>query len=348
MVINEKIIIQIFHELVKYKPKLAILLPENDEEEIDIRRLADEIINGFPWPIGVEFRRLFSPDCDAPNQERLSQILKIVERSVQFLAFVLLSQLLEESAKRDLTNPDTSFKQEFSASFKMLTLGTYIWLIESLGQIFRANDMTPFLPEMQPMLTKQFTGKLQPWRHIRNKISHYLINLDKEEIQKRCLDFQENLIKVCTDLAFFVKYPLVTIRDIRIEKRKRKPAQFIHAITRLPDFADKQKYEAYTESHAVLLLKNLKDAPAAYLNLSPLIIDTHTEELDTPEKKKNLKMDVFMYSKYASSGTDRARIYYVGTKVGEDECDFRSMSCYDQLIEEFQEYFTRFSGKIEG
>ena len=342
MSLNEQLIAPVFQELVKHKPKLAALLPD-DDEETDMRRLANEIIDGFPCPIGVEFRRLFSPGYDALSQDRLSQILKIVERTVQFLAFVLLAQLLEERGKRELIYPDQEFPREFPGSFKTLTLGTYIWLIEALGQIFTVNEIAPFLPEMQPMLTKKFTGKLQPWRHIRNKISHYLINLDQAEMQKRCLEFQDNLIKVCTDIAFFVKYPLVTIRDIRVAKRKGKPAQFIHAITRPPDFADKSRqYEAYTENHAVLLVKDLKNVPAAYLNLSPLIIDTHTETLDTPEKKRNLKMDIFLYSKYIPNGADKLRLYYVGTEVGEDECDLRSLSCYEQLVEEFQDYLTRF------
>lgn len=345
MSINEEIIVPVFQKLVKYKPKLAALLPD-DDEEIEIHKLKNEIIEGFPYPIGVEFRRLFSPGCDALNQERLSQILKIVERTMQFLAFTLLAQLLEESGKRELTYPDAHFKQEFPSSVKMLTLGTYIWLLEALGQIFTANEIEPFIPEMEPMLTKKFTGKLQTWRQIRNKISHFLINLNQEEIQKLCQAFQNDLIKVCEDIAFFVKYPLITIRDIKVDKRRGKPAQFVHAITRLPDFADKHRsYHAYTENHAVLLLKDIKDAPAAYLNLSPLIIDTHTETLDTPEKKKNIKMDLFMYSKYTPCGADAIRLYYVGTEVDEDECDMRNLSCYAQLVEEFQEYCARFGEK---
>ncbi len=62
MSINVQLIIPVFQELVKHKPKLAYLLPEDDdEEEIDIRRLGHELINSFPWPIGNEFRLLFSP-----------------------------------------------------------------------------------------------------------------------------------------------------------------------------------------------------------------------------------------------------------------------------------------------
>ena len=48
MSINEKIIVPVFHELVKHKPRLALLLPEDDEEETDIRQLAAEIIGSFP------------------------------------------------------------------------------------------------------------------------------------------------------------------------------------------------------------------------------------------------------------------------------------------------------------
>ena len=43
MSLNEKIIVPVFHELVKHKPKLVMLLSEEDEEETDVRRLANEI-----------------------------------------------------------------------------------------------------------------------------------------------------------------------------------------------------------------------------------------------------------------------------------------------------------------
>ncbi len=97
--------------------------------------------------------------------------------------------------------------------------------------------------------------------------------------------------------------------NIDVEKRRQKPAHFVHAIKYLPDFAGKRRsYELYTESHAVLLLKSVKNVPQAYLNLSPLLIDTHTEELDTPEKKKHIKMDLFLYSKCKSSGDNNLRL----------------------------------------
>ncbi len=258
MSINEKLIVPVFKELVQHKPKLAYFLPE-DDEEIDIRQLGEQVINAFPYPIGEEIRPLFTPECSAVNQRRLYQILKLVERCVEFISFVLLSQLLEEQLTRNLSYPAQDFQRDFKRSFRMPMLGTYIWLIQSLEKIFTANGIEPFIPEMSVLLSKKFSSKLHSWRNIRNKIAHYQINLDEEEIQKQCMDFQEKLIEVLSNLCFLIKYPVVTSTGIQVNKPKRKPAGFIHAFTYLPDFADNKprEYDTCTDSRAVLLLKSL-------------------------------------------------------------------------------------------
>ena len=81
---------------------------------------------------------------------------------------------------------------------------------------------------------------------------------------------------------------------------------------------------------------SLKKAPQEYLSLSPLIVDTHSEVLDSPEKIRNVKKDIFLYSKW-----DKERIHYVGTQAP-DRCDLRSLSDYDLLCRELDEYFVRF------
>ena len=334
MFLNEKIILPVFHQMMRFDKRLAFLLPEDGEEEPDMPRLADEIVRRFPWPIGVEFRRLFAVGYDSLNYDRLYQILKIVERILQFVSFMLLSQMFEEGLNRRLLYPD-DFRKNFKTRFSTLTLGTCIWLIRSVGRIFKDNRIEPFAPEMETVLSKKSANKLEPWAHIRNEISHYLVNLSQEEIQKRCLEYQDNLIETLNDICFIIKYPLVTITNIQVEKYKRRPPSFSHAIKKLPNFADKPRvYDSFTDSRSVLLLKEIKNAPTSYLNLSPFILDTHTENLDTKEKKDNIKMDIFMYSKY-----DRdERIHYIGANVG-DICDMRYLSNYEDLHGELKEFF---------
>lgn len=342
MSINEKIIVSVFHELVKYKPKLAILLPdEEEEEETDLRQLAAEIIGSFPWPLGVELRRLFSAGLNELSRGRLDQILKTVERITQFISFIFLSQILEESIRRQISFPE-DLQKNFVSRFSVPSLGTYIWLIQSLSKVFSTNEIEPFVPEMNVLLSKQFQKKLQPWTPIRNEISHYLVNLNDEEIQTRCYEYQEELTDLLVDLCFLAKYPLVTVTDIRVNKRKRKPVTYNHEIKILnnisSDFAGRRReYGTSSDNQSVLLVKNLKIAPEEYLSLSPFIVDTHTEILDSPEKIKNIRKDIFLYTKW-----ERSTIHYVGTEARE-RSDLRSLSYYDLLVEELNEYFTCFS-----
>ncbi len=59
--INEDLIQKVFAEMVGYRSSLAKYLPDKDEEEdVDLRIIADLVIKNFPWPVGVELRRLFS------------------------------------------------------------------------------------------------------------------------------------------------------------------------------------------------------------------------------------------------------------------------------------------------
>jgi hypothetical protein len=77
-----------------------------------------------------------------------------------------------------------------------------------------------------------------------------------------------------------------------------------------------------------------------YLNLSPLIIDTSTEVLDTKEKFE-IKKDIFMYSKFRDD-----QLMYLGTEVTE-KIDLRSLKNYETLLMEFRQLLSIISGETE-
>src|SRR5476649_2436201 len=103
---NEQLITNVFSSIVKYKPSLQKYL-EADEpgEDVDVRILGDLLIKNFPWPIGVEIRRLFSGAMRQPDRGRLDQLFKTIERTMQFLSFVMLVQLWEEKIKKGFETP---------------------------------------------------------------------------------------------------------------------------------------------------------------------------------------------------------------------------------------------------
>ncbi len=340
--INEDLIRTVFDEMVKHKSSLAkmVMDEEEDEEITDFRILADLVIKNFPWPIGVELRRLFSGSMRQLDRMRLDQIFKTIERSMQFLSFVMLSQLVKEKSAGKIKVPET-FSREFENRFLVLSMGNFSWLIRSIGNIFEDQKAEWFMPEMAESFSNKFYNALDFWIPERNEIGHYQINLTQEEIEKRCVEYEEKLTFILQKMSFLAKYKLVSVKEIRVFKSKVKQADFLHVIDLLnssdSDFKAKEFHEpAFTESHSVLLMKTMKSLEE-YLNLSPLIIDTSTEVLDTKEKF-DIKKDIFMYSKYRND-----QLMYLGTEVTE-KCDLRSLRNYDILLMEFKSLLSAIAG----
>ncbi|MGD0341884.1 MAG: hypothetical protein ABSA76_09290 [Bacteroidales bacterium] len=340
--INENLIRTVFDEMLKHKANLAkmVLDEEEDEEITDYRVLADLVIKNFPWPIGVELRRLFSGSMRQLDRMRLDQIFKTIERSMQFLSFVMLSQLGKEITEGRIKIPE-NFSKEFNNRFFVLSMGNFAWLIRSIGNIFEEQKAAWFMPEMAENFNNKFYNALDFWIPERNEIGHYQINLTQEDIEKRCVEYEEKLTFILQKIAFLAKYKLVSVKEIRVIKSKVKDASFHHVIDLLnssdSDFKAKEFQEpTFTESHSVLLMKTMKSLEE-YLNLSPLIIDTSTEILDTKEKF-DIKKDIFMYSKFRND-----QIMYLGTEVTE-KCDLRSLKNYEVLLMEFRDLLSSISG----
>jgi hypothetical protein len=340
--VNENLIRSVFDEMLKYKASLSkMMLDDEDDEEIsDFRVLADLVIKNYPWPIGVELRRLFSGSMRQLDRMRLDQIFKTIERSMQFLSFVMLSQLVKEKVDSKLKIPE-SFSKDFANRFCVLSMGNFSWLIRSIGNIFLDQKIEWFMSEMTGSFDNKFYNALDFWIPERNEIGHYQINLTQEDIEKRCVEYEEKLTFILQKIAFLAKYKLVSVKEIRVIKSKIQEATFHHVIDLLnssdSDFKAKEFDEpAFTESHSVLLMKTMKSLEE-YLNLSPLIIDTNTEILDTKEKFV-IKKDIFMYSKFRDD-----HIMYLGTEVTE-KCDLRSLKNYEVLLKEFKQLLSAITG----
>lgn len=342
--LNEDLIRSVFAEMLKYKPSLAkftMVDEDEDDEEVDYRILGDQVIKNFPWPIGVELRRLFSGSMRQLDRLRLDQIFKTIERSMQFLSFVMIAQLWHDKKNGTIKVPDAVSK-DFESRFSVLSMGNFTWLIRAIGNMYMDQKVDWFMEETGTNFDKKFYAALDFWVPERNEIGHYQINLTQEEIEKRCVEYEEKLTFILNKMAFLAKYRLVSVREIKVNKPKYKEAHFKHVIELLnssdSDFAAKEVDEtSYAESNAVLILKSIKTFDE-YLNLSPLIIDTNGEILDDKEKF-SIKKDVFLYTKFRND-----QLMYLGTEVTE-KCDLRSLSNYETLVSEFKEMISEISGK---
>ena len=341
--INELLIQQVFQEMLKYKPSLQKMLvsDEDEDETLDARFLGDIIIKNFPWPIGVELRRLFSASMRQLDRLRLDQIFKTIERSMQFISFVMICQIWKENKEKKIDISENLGK-EFSSRLFVLTMGNYTWLIRTIGNLVQSNSIAWFMPEMGINFDKKFYAALDFWVPERNDIGHYQINLTHQEIEKRCVEYEEKLAYILERIAFLCKYKLVSIREIKVIHPKNQPAKFNHIIDLLnssdSDFkAQELEEQKFAESQSVLLMKSLKTLDE-YLNLSPLIIDTSHEVIDDKEKF-DIKEDIFMYTKFQND-----QLHYIGTEVTE-KCDLRCLHNYPILISQFWDMMSTFGAQ---
>jgi hypothetical protein len=339
---NEVLIQKVFQEMLIYKPSLQKMLVADEEEEetLDPRMQGDIIIKNFPWPIGIELRRLFSATMRQPDRLRLDQIFKTIERTMQFISFVMICQIWKEKKEGRLEISGNLVK-EFQMRIVLLSLGNYTWLIRTIGNLLIENKRSWFLPEMGENFDNKFFAALDFWVPERNEVGHYQINLKPEEIERRCVEYEEKLTYILQRIAFLCRYKLVSVREIKVNRPKNQSATFDHIVDILnssdSDFIAKElEEEKYSESHSILLMKSLKTMDD-YLNLSPLIIDTHTEIIDNKEKF-DIKKDIFMYTKFRDD-----HLMYIGTEVTE-KCDLRSLHNYNMLLSQFKDMLITIGG----
>ncbi|OFX20443.1 MAG: hypothetical protein A2033_18555 [Bacteroidetes bacterium GWA2_31_9] len=254
----------------------------------------------------------------------------------------MLSQVWRDKAQGKIEIPE-SFSNDFSTRFLVLSLGNFTWIIRALGNLYSDKGVEWFMPEMNTEFDKKFFAALDFWVPERNEIGHYQINLTQEDIEKRCVEYEEKLTFILEKISFITKYKLVSIKEINVIKSKNKDASFHHVIELLnssdSDFKAQEINETkFCESRSVLLMKTIKSIED-YLNLSPLIIDTSSEIIDSKDKF-DIKKDIFLYTKFRNE-----QLMYVGTEVTE-KCDLRTLSNFSQLVCEFKELMACISPSV--
>lgn len=338
---NEILIQRVFQEMLKHKPSLKKMLvaDEEDEETLDPRLLGDVIIRNFPWPIGVELRRLFSAPVRQLDRMRLDQIFKTIERTMQFICFIMVCQIWKDAKEKKIVIGE-GFKKEFGERISVLSMGNYTWMIRAIGNLLQEQKTPWFMPEMADNFDKKFFAALDFWVPERNEIGHFQINLTTNEIERRCVEYEEKLSYILERISFICRYKLVSVREIKVIHPKNQDARFNHLIDILSSSdsgfkAQELEETKYAESNSVLLMKSLKTLDE-YLNLSPLVIDTNSEVIDDREKF-DIKKDIFLYTKF------RGDLMYIGTEVTE-KCDLRSLHNYSILISQFKDMLTVLAG----
>ena len=273
-------IYQVLEDMFEYAPDLE----EEAESLEDEREYLDLIIVKFPWNIGSQISILVSndPQMSNPGLERLKQIVSTYISCIQLVYFSLVSQVWEEqesgvdiSAPLDLRDVSSISREDFP---------TYDY-IRHFMQLMEAMTVEPFIPEFRK-LHAELSSKGEVYdgylylESIRQQLFAETTAQLEAEIAHVCADAEYALYLMLSKLAFLVKYPMVTIRNIQIFHPRHKKPTYRHqmgrlnaqADDRLKLFREPKSYQRFLENSAIFLLKSL-DNVESHLSLSPFFVD---------------------------------------------------------------------------
>jgi hypothetical protein len=267
-------------------------------------------------------------------------MLFTIEHSLQFVCYILVSQLWHERKIKNLTIPD-SFGRIFRQKIYLRNIQNYIWIIQSVTNLLVERSVDLFIPGIKECLKDEFVCKLRFPFPEKSSDDHYIISGDAESIKRQCFETEEVLIYLLQHLAFLVNYKLVSVQRINVVKPKYQPPRYHHVLKLL--VCSDSDYNTFdltedecTDSHSVMLIRS--EVPlTANLNLTPFIIDTASfiSENHSPD---NIKKDIFMYD-----GPKESRMNYKGCRLS-DKCDMSTLPEYPLLTSQFTDLLDSIGG----
>ena len=275
-------IVTVLEAMAQYNKKLYAEMEDEFGEERDKREYPEIIIKNFPWPIGSQIRILVA-NADMMNQPglpRLKQLLYTYVISSQFLSYILLAELWDAKINGRISL-DEEFQRTFASIPTHVDAYDFVALMDKAREVYRHHNLTPFIPEMEEVfkMLEQQGDAYDAYRFLegmRQRVNQG--DTPAEEMVQLCNETEFCLAAFLKLIAFMARYRLVTVKDINIFKPRHRAALFRMQLGVLNAFdkellRSREKDQAvYTDSHSVLVVRNLKDMQE-YLNLSPFIID---------------------------------------------------------------------------
>lgn len=277
----------IIEGMIDHDPKIAEMAVTEDGEPVDDRDALALIIENFPWPIGVQIRLLATKDddMDQPSLERIKQLVSTYIVSSQFLFYIMISQMWDEKRAGSLAMQQFLIDTLYLDERGFNQFDYFKNFIEAIKLVKNANS---------PLFIKEFGGLLEEFDKHGDFYNAYeyleslrsAINTERwdelsNDITQKCADGEYHLSTFLYNMAFFVNYDLISIRDIQVDNHRHLETSFSHYIGKLSvkvtDLAVSRKpkpksFSEYTNNSSVILTANMQD-PSTFLNLSPFIID---------------------------------------------------------------------------
>lgn len=252
----------------------------------EIRKL---IVESYPLPVGEQLRRLFQNN--SRNLSRLNQLVLCYRILMEYLCFIMLSQLWDESHVHNSIRVDEDFIIQLTRFFERkeddYQAFNYLQFIEIIAHIYQHNKIKYFVDEFslfETSLTNHdpLYDSLLMMENIKCEFSRGGV-MSSNEISHLCGSAEEYLGIILKTLFFLVNYELATIKKIIVKKERHKDPDFWHWKVELKGRREalvdiEWKRLCCTDDNSVIILKDFENIENIennmdFLSLSPFIID---------------------------------------------------------------------------
>ena len=268
---------QDFRERMELERKLS------RDGTVDERLIREGIINAFPSPIGEKLRILFAGG--QMGDPRLRLAVATYDITTRFVAFALAAQLwdLFEDKPGAVTLSDTQW-QAIEAFNRLDEAGSarfdYLDFAITLTAALAANQTPAYMTQCAALAAAMAQPDCAAAQSFMNTMRAAIFDgaVDPSKVADLAQQADTHLDAALYVLTFVAGYKLATIKEITINRSRRKEPSFLHRRVVLDRAAaalykdDTQPLLHFADNESVILLKELDDV-TNYINLSPFVLD---------------------------------------------------------------------------
>ena len=268
---------QDFRERMELERKLS------RDGTVDERLIREGIINAFPSPIGEKLRILFAGG--QMGDPRLRLAVATYDITTRFVAFALAAQLwdLFEDKPGAVTLNETQW-QAIEAFNRLDEAGSarfdYLDFAITLTAALAANQTPAYMTQCAALAAAMAQPDCAAAQSFMNTMRAAIFDgtVDPGKVADLAQQADTHLDAALYVLTFVAGYKLATIKEITINRSRRKEPSFLHRRVVLDRAAaalykdDTQPLLHFADNESVILLKELDDV-TNYINLSPFVLD---------------------------------------------------------------------------
>ena len=307
-----------------FKEDMEIARKRSRTGTIDEREVRVGVIDAYPAPIGKKLQALFAGG--QMGDPRLPLLVETYDITTRLITFALLAQLWDlfeekpgavnlDEAQWGAIGQFNALDEPGAATFDYLAFA--VTLVSALS----ANGAVPYMQECAGLgaaLAQPDGAAAQSFMNdMRAALQAGTVDPGKVGELEQAADHHLEVAMLA--MTFVVGYKLATIKEISIERTRRKKASFLHKRVVLDKanaayLDDTGAFADYADNESVILLKDLDDV-RSYINLSPFVIDRNALTRNTGSNVYFLRYydggrDISHYSQI-SEGDDKMELLAV-------------------------------------